>query len=187
MQNKEFSKIKGRIKLTLKDKFGNTKKLWNENKLGKFFRIYLGLDLKGIFFLGCWKNNLEFHNIITSVGKAGLASRCNGDGSEAIFNYLALGIGTTAANIADTTLVSEIIDSGLVRSVATCSRTTTNVTNDTAKLTKVWTVTGSKAITEVGALNASSVGVLLGRQVFSAVNVIATDNFQIDYLFVISV
>lgn len=185
--NKETPKIKGVMKFTLKDKFGNIKKLWNENKLGKFIRTYLGLDLKGIFFLGHWGNSLEFHNLITSAGKAGMASRCNGDGSEALFNYLAVGTGTTAANVSDTTLATEIVDSGLARATATVSRTTTTVTNDTAKLSKTWTVTGSKAITEAGALNAASTGVLLGRQVFSAVNVVNTDNFQIDYSFQFSV
>lgn len=184
---KEIAKIQGKMKFTLRDKFGNIKKLWNENKLGKFIRTYLHLDLKGVFFLGCWRDNLSFHNLITSAGKAGMASRCNGDGAEAAFTYLAVGIGTTAANVADTTLVTEITDSGLARASASVSRTTTTVSNDTAKLSKTWTVTGNKAITEAGALNASSAGTLLGRQVFSAVNVVATDNFQIDYSFVMAV
>ena len=184
---KENAKISGVMKFTLKDKFGNIKKLWNENWLGKFIRTYFNLDLKGVFFLGHWGDSLEFHNLITSAGKAGMASRCNGDGAEALFNYLAVGTGTTAAAVGDTTLEAEITDSGLARATATCSRTTTTVTNDTAKLSHTWSVTGSKAITEAGALNASSAGVLLGRQVFSAVNVVNTDNFQIDYSFQFSV
>ena len=101
----------------------------------------------------------------------------------AAFTYLAVGIGTTAADAADTALESEIVDSGLERAAATCSRVTTDVTNDTAQLLKSWSVTGTKAVTEAGALNAASTGTLLGRQVFSAINVVSGDTLQITYKF----
>lgn len=125
-------------------------------------------------------------NIITNAGLAGLASRINGDGSEAAFTYLAVGIGTTAADATDTALESEITDSGLARAAATCSRVTTTQTNDTAQLLKSWSVTGTKAVTECGALNAAADGTLLGRQVFSAVNVVNSDVLQITYKFISS-
>lgn len=182
----DTSGIKGVLKFTVKDKFGNVKKLWNENFLGRFIRTKLGFDLQGVFFLGRWKNNLSFHNLITSAGLAGQASRLNGSGAEAAFTYLALGTGTTAANVADTTLETEITDSGLARSAATCSRTQTTVANDTAKLSKTWTATGSKNVSEVGTLNASSAGTLIGRQVFSAISLVNTNSFQIDYSFVMT-
>lgn len=126
----------------------------------------------------------EIRNLIVDAGLAGLASRINGDGSEAAFTYLAVGVGTGAAAAANTTLGTEITDSGLARAAATASRTTTTVANDTAKLSKTWTVTGTKAVTEVGALNAGAAGTLLGRQVFTAVNVNNGDSLQIDYSFV---
>ena len=130
------------------------------------------------------KATREVRNLIVDAGLAGLASRINGAGSEAAFTYLELGIGTTAADHADTTLESAITDSGLARAAATCTRTTTTVTNDTAKLSKTWSsITGSKAVTEVGAFNADASGTLLGRQVFAAVNVIAGDSLQVDYSF----
>lgn len=118
-------------------------------------------------------------NLVTSAGKAGVASRINGAGSEAAFTYLAIGIGTTAANAADTTLESEITTNGGQRASATASRTTTDVTNDTARLVLTYSFTGSFAVTEAGALNASSAGVLLNRQVFSAVNVVSGDSLQV--------
>jgi len=121
------------------------------------------------------------HNLITSAGKAGIASRINGSGSEAAFTYLAVGVGTTAAAVGDTTLQTEITDSGLARVNATASRVTTSVTNDTARLTTTFTVTGTKAVTEAGILNAASVGTLLSRQVFTAVNVINGDSLQLTY------
>lgn len=173
----------GMPEFVLRDKDGNIKKLWNENKLGKFIRTFFGFDLKGVSFLGEWKNSLALKNLITSAGKAGLASRINGAGSEAAFTYLAVGTGATAANVSDTTLQTEITDSGLARAAATCTRVTTSVANDTAQLDKTFSVTGTKAVTEVGAFNASSSGVLLGRQVFSAINVVNGDSLQIIYKF----
>lgn len=120
-------------------------------------------------------------NLITNAGLAGLASRINGDGSEAAFTYLAVGTGTTAAATGDTTLETEITDSGLARASATASRVTTSQTNDTAQLVKTWSVTGTKAVTEIGILNAASSGTLLCRQVFTAVNVANGDTLTATY------
>lgn len=124
--------------------------------------------------------------MITSAGKAGVASRINGSGSEAAFTYLELGTGTTAAAVGNTALETPITDSGLARAAATCTRTTTSVANDTAKLDYTWTASGSKAITECGAFNAASSGTLLARNVFSAVNVVSGDSFQAVYSIVAS-
>jgi hypothetical protein len=113
----------------------------------------------------------EFHNLIPSVGKAGIASRLNGDGAEAVFTAMALGTGTTAAAAGDTALETEITDSGLARGAATVGRETTTTTDDTATWDKTFTVTGTKAVTEIGLLNnVASGGTLLGRQVFGAMN-----------------
>lgn len=120
-------------------------------------------------------------NLITSAGKAGLASRIGGSGAEAAFTYLAVGTGATAANISDTALQAEITDSGLQRVNASVSRVTTSVTNDTSQLQNTFSVTGTKAVTECGILNAGASGTLLCRQVFSAVNVINGDSLQVTY------
>ena len=128
----------------------------------------------------------DIHNLITTVGKGLLAGRLNGSGSPAAATYLGLGIGTTAAAAGDTALESEIVDSGLARAAATVALTTTSTANDTATLTYTWTASGTKAVTEVGALNAGSGGTLLGRRVFSAVNVVSTDQLQVTYSFQIS-
>lgn len=129
----------------------------------------------------------EIDNLVVTTGKAGLASRLNGAGAEAAFTYLAVGIGTTPAAAGDTALESEITDSGLARASATASRVTTTTANDTARLVYTWTVaTNNKAVTEAGALNAASTGTLLGRQVFSAINLVPTDTLQLTYDFIIS-
>lgn len=165
------------------DKDGNPKKIFKENKLWKFIKSLFNLDLQIPFLTGSFGFSKTCANLITSAGKAGVASRINGDGALAAFTYLAVGIGTTAADAADTALESEIVDSGLERAAATCSRVTTDVTNDTAQLLKAWTVSGTKAVTEAGALSAASTGTLLGRQVFSAINVVSGDTFQVTYKF----
>lgn len=145
------------------------------------------VKIRGWFDIAIRKSNGRIregrvvHNLITSTGKAGAASRLNGSGAEAAFTYLAVGVGTTAAVTGNTTLETEIVDSGLARVNATASRVTTTVTNDTMQLATTFSVTGTKAVTEAGILNAASVGVLLCRQVFSALNVINGDSFILTY------
>lgn len=124
----------------------------------------------------------EFHNLIVDDGFAGAASRLNGDGSEAVFTTLAVGIGTTGAAAGDSTLESEIVDSGLARGAATVGRETDSATNDTATWDKTFSVTGTKAVTEIGILNnVSAGGTLMGRQVFGAINVVNLYTLQMIY------
>lgn len=187
----------------LRDANGNLKRLWSDNAINRFifktFRRFVkpvdeaGQPKKGLlnslalyglripFLTGQWVKQLSISNLITNAGMAGVASRINGAGSEAAFTYIAVGTGTTAANVADTTLETEIVDSGLARAAASASRVTTDVTNDTAQLVVTFTVTGTKAVTESGALNAASSGVLLCRQVFSAINVVNGDSLQVTW------
>ena len=194
------------VRYELRDKFGNIKKLFVENKLGtkilEFIRSFVSnpIDSDGQvkpglmnylaayglripFITGVWSDSRLISNLVVSAGAAGVASRINGAGSEAAFIYIAVGIGTTAAAAGDTTLESEIVDSGLVRAAATASRVTTDVTNDTAQLLYTFSVTGTKAVTESGVLNAASAGTLLARQVFSAVNVVNGDSLQVTWKF----
>jgi hypothetical protein len=125
-------------------------------------------------------------NLITSAGKAEVANLVGNVSTPAAFTYLAVGTGTTSPVAGNTALEAEISDSGLQRAAATVTRQTTNVANDTLQLVKVWSATGTKAITEIGALNAGASGVLLGRQVFSAVNVESGDSFTATYKFIFS-
>jgi hypothetical protein len=207
MLTKDAQKIRGKIRLEVLDEKGRPVKIWNENKLGKRIRLLFwklagnpiesgkvkegllnklaayGLRVPG---LGHYGSALCQKNLIVSAGKAGMASRLNGDGSEAAFTYLALGTDNTAAAAGNTTLGAEIVDSGLARAAATASRTTTTVTNDTARLTKTFSVTGTKALVEIGAFNAASNGTMLGRSVFSVINVESGYTFIATYDFVIS-
>lgn len=130
---------------------------------------------------GVWRGTKYVRNLITTAGKAGAAAAINGSGFTAHHDYIATGTGTTAANVADTTLETELAASGLTRAQGTASRVTTTVANDTAQVTKTFTVTGTVAVTEAGLLNASSSGVLLARQVFTAINVVNGDSLTITW------
>ena len=174
----------------VKDKDGNIKPIFQPNALydlglKKGFLSPFAYQKLGFlsFLLGGWASKMALHNLVTSAGMAGVASRINGDGAEAAFTYIAVGTGTTAADADDTTLETETAASGLSRAAATASRTTTDVTNDTATLVKTFSVTGTVAVTESGVLNAASNGVLLARRVFSAVNVVNTDSLMVTWNF----
>lgn len=176
----------GQQEIQVVDKAGNVRKQWQENIIGKLIRRVFGLDVQGIFLFGGFTDKVVHKNLVTNAGFAGLASRLNGAGSEAAFTYLAVGTGTTAAAASDTTLETELASSGLSRAAATATRVTTTETNDTAQLDNSFSVTGTQAVTECGAFNAASSGVLLGRQVFSAINVENGDTLQITYKFQIA-
>lgn len=123
----------------------------------------------------------EIKNLITSAGKAQI-SLLAGSAAAVPFTYLALGTGSTAADIADTALGAETVVSGLARAAATVSQETTTVTNDTLQLTKAFTSAGAAtAVTECGILNAASTGTLLGRQVFAAINTVSGDILTVTY------
>lgn len=196
--------LKLNVDYVLRDKYGNEKKMFAENKFGKailnFFRSYapnpIGADgmvkagmlnylaaygIRIPFITGSWSSRIRRTNLVTNAGKAGVASRINGSGAEAAFTYIATGTGATAPALGDTALQTELATSGLSRANATASRTTTDVTNDTARLQNTFTVTGTAAVTESGVLNAASVGTLLARQTFSAINVINGDSLQITW------
>lgn len=196
-------RISENVKYVHRDKDGNVKPLFAVNALGKavlkairkFVTPYdengdlkpgllPKLALYGVvlpFVTGRWVNEMEISNLITNAGMAGVASRINGAGSEAAFTYIAVGTGTNAANASDTTLQTELAASGLSRAAATASRVTTDQTNDTAQLVLTYTVTGTAAVTESGVFNASSSGVLLCRQTFSAINVVNGDSLQVTW------
>ena len=182
-----------------RDKDGNVKPLFTENKLGQIFLKSIrkiikdpideagkvrdgflnhlaafGLQIPGI--TGNFGTYRLQSNLITTVGKGLVAGLINGDITN-FFDYIALGTGTNAAAAGDTALQTETSASGLARAATTNSRVTTDTTNDTARFVKVFTAGASVAITEAGIFDASAAGNLLARQVFSAVNVVSGDTF----------
>lgn len=192
--------------ISVKDAQGNEVRLFEMNPLGdtllRFFRSLaptpVGTDgtvkpgllnrlsaygLRVPFLTGSWVSQMAVANLITNAGIAAIAGRINGHGTIAAFTYIALGTGTTAANATDTALQTELSTSGLARANGTVNRETDTVTNDTATMTYTWTASGSAAVTESGVLNADTSGILLNRQVFSAVNLVDGNSFQVTHKF----
>ena len=194
------------VKYQLRDAEGNIKSLFAVNKLGKAvlemarkgysaynedgsrksgLRANLalnGLRIPGL--TGSWGNSLQLSNLITNTGMAAVASRINGDGSEAAFAWIGIGIGTTAAAVGDTALETERDEAGATNTnhkAATVSRTTTDVTNDTATHITTFNFTATLAVTESGVFNATPTGVILCHQVFSAINVVNGDSLQVTW------
>lgn len=132
-------------------------------------------------FLGTLRWSKKVRNGVPTVGKALIAGRIMGSGTPNAATYIATGTGTTAFAAGNTALEAEIVDSGLERAAGTLSLVTTTTTNDTAQATVTFSVTGTKAVTESGMLNASSSGTLLCRQVFSAVNVVSGDSLAVTW------
>lgn len=95
----------------------------------------------------------------------------------ASFNYVAVGVGTTAFDAAQTTLVSETTTLGLGRAQGTFSHT-----DDTKiwTITKTFTSTGSITVTEAGLFNAASGGTMLARQTFTR-SLVATDTLEVTF------
>lgn len=132
-------------------------------------------------FLGYWSNKKRVRNGVPTVGKALVAGLTMGSGTPAAATFIAVGTGTNAFAAGDTTLQTETSTSGLARAAGTLSLVTTSTTNDTAQAVKSFSVSGTVAVTESGMLNASSVGTLLCRQTFSAINVVNGDTLQITW------
>ena len=117
------------------------------------------------------------YGVITSAGMAEVAALIGTDttGSGTAFDYVAIGTGTNNALVTDTTLQTET-----QREAGVGTRVTTTYTNDTFQLVyDSFSFGGDFSITEVGCLNAASVGVLLSRGTFEAVPVTASDTLKI--------
>lgn len=178
------------VEYQVRDSLGNIKPIFQENKLcaalihsGILSPLWINSQYASVLapFLGRWADKKLVANKIVNAGLALSAGLLNGSGSPTTPTYIAVGTGATAVAATDTTLQTETATSGLSRAVASVSLVTTTVTNDTAQWLKSFSVSGTVAVTESGVLNAASVGTLLCRQTFSAVNVVNGDTLQITW------
>lgn len=145
------------------------------------------LALEGLripFLTGNWVNSMLVSNVVTTTGKAAVASRINGADSEPAFAWIGIGIGTTGAVVGNTALETERDEDGATNTThkaAAVSRTTTDTTDDTATHITTFNFTATLAVTESGVFNASPTGVILCRQTFSAINVVNGDSLQVTW------
>ena len=119
---------------------------------------------------------------LQNLGLAAMAGLTGNTGSITAFTYLELGTDATAFAATQTALVSAITTSGLARAAATVSRTTTTVTNDTLRLLKLWTASGTQTVREAGIFNAAASGTMLARKVLgTARSLVSGDTFSYTY------
>ena len=118
------------------------------------------------------KQEVVVPNLVVTTGKNFIASRMAGTSSN-VMSHMAIGSGTTAAAVGDTTLETEL------GRVSLTSATVTS--NSVAYVATFPAGTGTGAVTEAGILNASSSGTLLCRTVFSVINKGAADTLGITW------
>jgi hypothetical protein len=118
------------------------------------------------------KHEVVVPNLVVTTGKEFIASRMVGTSSN-VMSHMAIGTGTTAAAVGDTTLGTEAGRVALTSSTAT--------SNSVAYVATFPAGTGTGAITEAGIFNASSSGTLLCRTVFSVINKGAADTLGITW------
>ena len=144
-----------------------------------------GLRLRGVFEVlvrdseGVVKDKRVVPNIITTAGLTSVSALMTYDVGDTGFDYLAIGTGTAAAAVTQTTLVGEAYRIGGAN--VTGTQVTTTKPNDTMQLVGTLTSTATHAIVECGVFNAAAAGTLLARQVFSAINVVSADSIQVTY------
>lgn len=113
--------------------------------------------------------------VFTNAGAAIITNRIIQSGTAA--KNIGWGIGTTAAAVTDTALVTESAPTTAGgRTVGTESRTTVTNTNDNYQVVGTVTAGSTLAITEAGTFDNVSAGNLLIRGVFSAINVVSGDS-----------
>lgn len=123
------------------------------------------------------KHSETCHNLITTVGKNGIADQLVASPAISKPSHMAIGTGTNAAALGDTTLQTE-----LDRNALTSKTRSTNVVT----MVGDWAAgDGTGAITEAGIFDASSSGNLYARAVFSVVNKAAADTLSISWTFTV--
>tara|TARA_R110002020_G_scaffold108005_1_gene250541 strand:- start:2508 stop:2930 length:423 start_codon:yes stop_codon:yes gene_type:complete len=116
------------------------------------------------------------NNLVVTAGKNWVADRMNN--ANTVMTHMALGTGTNAAAVGDTTLQTEIDRNAL---------TSTTVSTNTIAYGCTWAAgDGTGAITEAGLFDAASSGDMLARTVFSVVNKGASDSITITWTITIS-
>ena len=122
----------------------------------------------------------EVDNTVTATGKAEVAGLIN-EVTSIGFKWIAIGSSSTAAASANTALAAELTTGGLSRAAATCTRVTTDDTDDTAQLVHTFTATATLTVQEAGIFDSASGGIMLGRQTFAAKNMESADTLAITY------
>ncbi len=174
----------GRYKISIKDKDGNFKKLWQENTLGRL------LDVKIPGITGSYTTEYRTPNHIVDAGLNGLAKLAVEKGTQDDFDCIALGTSDASPGVDDqTTLEAEITETthegrGLSRTQASTINVATNkaTLEEEFTVTETTTPTGNIPIKEVGIFSQDTEGgTMLSRTVITTKNVDTDDKITVTY------
>lgn len=181
MRNREITGMRGIVRVQLKDANGNSKRIFQGNKLWEFLKSIFNLDLKISYLTGRWTCEGVMYNTITNAGLSESAKLLGGVSADPI-SHIAIGIDTPTG----TALGSEIATGGGERVAVTPTSETTTSTGDTTRCVKTFTFTDTFAVTEEGLFNATPAGDMIASRSFSAINVVSGDSLQITHDIVFS-
>lgn len=114
--------------------------------------------------------------LLVNAGRAIITNMLSGLGGT-VPKYVAIGTGATAESASQTALVTEVE----TRATGTPTRTTVSVTNDTLQVTGTITATAGRALVESGLFDASTVGNMLVRGVYSTINLSTGDSIALTW------
>lgn len=121
----------------------------------------------------------QTHNLVVTSGLGYITSRMR-DATATVMSHMAVGTGSVAAALANTTLGSEI--AGSRQALTSTTIVTTTNTNDSIQYVGTFGAgVGTGAITEAGIFNAASAGTMLARTVFATINKGANDTLTITW------
>jgi len=123
---------------------------------------------------GVVKQKESVENLVVTSGKNFVASRMAGT-SSSVMSHMAIGTGSTAAAVGNTTLGSES---------ARVALTSTTVTDNDVVYVATFpanTPSSATAVTEAAIFNASTNGTMLCRTVFSVINKSASDSLTVTW------
>ena len=139
---------------------------------GKLTLVLTGSD-------GAVKETQEVKNLVVQTGLNYIASRMK-DATATAMTHMEVGTSSTAASLAQTTLVAAVSAS------RTALTSTTVTTSSVAYACTFGAGVGTGALTEAGIFNAASAGTMLCRTVFSVINKGAADSLTITWTIAVS-
>lgn len=178
---KDKNKFKGWVEHRVIGADGKPKKQFQDNFIWRLLNKVFKKDFQIPFITGYWTTNAIRINLVTTKGKEIIMKQLNGV-TTAPVTAIAIGTNNTAAAAGNTALGAETTTSGGGRGAATCTNQTTTTAGDTARWVKTFSISGTLAITEEGLFdNNTSGGNMLARQVFSTVNLVNGDSYQVTH------
>lgn len=126
---------------------------------------------------GALKDSREVDNLVVTTGKGFIASRMVGTAA-AVMSHMAVGSNNTAADVADTTLGTQLGRVALASASASGAVATYSATFPAG--------TGTGAVVEAGIFNDGTAGTMLCHTVFAVVNKGADDAMAITWTTTVS-